>query len=240
MIYVEFGRIKVPLTTSYLDGQNTRHTVHNVDWPYRRAGAFKDRTVVLYHSIFQGFRPEVLICSLLANSSKMKILRVLKTMTLFDLNGSHMKRVEPCCAQSLCVRVRVKGRGNSAPEWFAGMQKPAAGLLGLKSSLAQHKRTKTTKPGRRTPTPRRPKATQGHPRQSKATNPGLDPIPSRLVFGPSGIQSESAPPRRHQLIVLFPVLARLRLSCSLPPHSQVQRQFTPVPAQHCLQTHRST
>lgn len=110
------------------------------------------------------------------------------------------------CAQSLCVC--TEGRGNSAPEWFAGMQKAAAGLLGLESSLAQHKKT------------RRPN--QGAGRLPKATNPGLDPIPSRLVFGPSGIQSESAPPRRHQLIVLFPVLARLRLSCSLhTPRSNV-------------------
>lgn len=124
--------------------------------------------------------------------------------------GSHMKKrkgihgrgvfvLYSMCAHILCVR--TEGRGNFAPEWFAG-------LLGLESSLAQHKNT------------RRPN--QGAGSLPKATNPGLAPIPSRLVFGPSGIQSESAPPRRHQLIVLFPVLARLRLSCSLhTPRSNV-------------------
>lgn len=118
---------------------------------------------------------------------------------------------KPLCA---CARKREGQFRTSVVRWNAKKR--------LQQGFWAWNRAWRSTKGRRTPT-------QGHPRRSKATNPGLAPIPSRLVFGPSGIQSEGAPPGRHQLIVLFPVLARLRLSCSLPPHSQAQRQFTPVP-----------
>lgn len=81
-------------------------------------------------SITQSLRSKALACSLLV------ACRLGQDISL-DSTGTHVKKQrsleEGClycavgmCAQSLCMR--IQGRGNSAPEWFAGMQKAAVGF----------------------------------------------------------------------------------------------------------------